>query len=262
MATVVSATIYAELKQRKIKAGRGIAAFGDPLYPKPSQDEAGITQSRSRGGLDHLQRLPHTAQEVQAIARAFPEQTRLYLQAEADEKNVKALGKGPGIIHLACHGWVDDRFPLESALAFSIPESFGVGDENGILQAWEVFSDMRIDADLLVLSACETGLGKIEGTEGLNGLTRAFQFAGARTIIASYWNVEDQSTGALMARFYHYLEKGEAKVDALRLAQIDLIRQPLLSEKPSFFGLRRKTVERDVSHPYYWAAFQLIGPWD
>ncbi len=280
--TAVSSTIYAELKNRPKRDQLQIAAFGDPVYPtfpRPASNRVAVT---TRGAISFLEDpvpdpdlsgflrdnpnellpLPYTAQEVGAIARAYPNQTRLYLKREASEQNVKALGTEPGIIHFACHGWVNDRFPLESALAFTIPDSFEEGEENGILQAWEIFDGLRIDADLVVLSACETGLGKTQGTEGLTGLTRAFQFAGARSIIASYWNVEDQATAALMSRFYRYLKEGKNKSEALRQAQIDLIRNPLKSEQPYLFGLLKRTINRDVSHPFYWAAFQLIGPWD
>ena len=282
MASVVSATIYAELKQQKTSRTPLVAAFGDPHYPMREDFEPPPIQITSldtnirlmerplepnlRGFLrdnpNELARLPYTAQEVDAIAKLFPGQTRRYLGEAANERNVKTLGQGPSIIHLACHGWVNDRFPLESALALTINPSFEEGEENGILQAWEIFDNLRINADLVVLSACETGLGKVQGVEGLTGLTRAFQFAGARSIIASYWKVEDQSTSLLMTRFYGYLKKGLPKNEALRQAQIDLIRQPMKIEKPFLFGLFKRTVKRDVSHPYYWAAFQLIGPWD
>ncbi len=280
IATAASATVYAELKQRKTRARLDIAAFGDPSYPaadalaaeatpiasRAAAAPAGRADSDLRGFLrDHpeaFERLPATAAEVAAIAAAFPGQTRRYLGEEASEERVKALGMEPSVIHLACHGWVNDRFPLESALALSIPDRFEEGGENGILQAWEIFSEVRLEADLAVLSACETGLGEATGFEGLVGLTRAFQFAGARSIVATLWNVEDQATAALMAGFYGHLKAGMTKGEALRQAQLDLIRQPIKVESRTLFGLWSRSVARDVSHPYYWAAFQLIGPWD
>ncbi len=280
IATAASATVYAELKQRKTRERLDIAAFGDPSYPAAAALAAEATPIASRGAAvlagradpdlrgflrDHpkaFERLPATAAEVAAIAGAFPEQTRRYLGEEASEERVKALGREPNVIHLACHGWVNDRFPLESALALSIPDRFEEGGENGILQAWEIFSEVRLEADLAVLSACETGLGEATGFEGLVGLTRAFQFAGARSIVATLWNVEDQATAALMAGFYGHLKAGMTKGEALRQAQLDLIRQPIKVESRTLFGLWSRMETRDVSHPYYWAAFQLIGPWD
>jgi CHAT domain-containing protein len=100
----------------------------------------------------------------------------------------------------------------------------------------------------VVLSACETALGKELGGEGLVGLTRAFQYAGARSIVASLWSVADESTAELMKRFYTYLKEGRTKDEALRSAQIDLIR-------------RSRSTGLDTAHPFYWAAFELIGDW-
>ena len=281
VSTIVSATIFRELKERKTSAKMEIFAFGDPIYPESSQFEAEPVQivplddtegTKLRGDSNHLEflranpnklnRLPYTSEEVRNIKGLFPGRTRLFLNDQATEENIKGVGKEPTIIHLACHGWANDRFPLESALAFSIGDQLQTGQENGILQAWEIFDSMWINADLLVLSACETGLGEITGAEGLIGLTRAFQYVGARSIVASFWNVEDQSTSVLMKQFYQYLKTGLPKDEALRQAQIDLIRQPLHVEKTFFFDLFKRTVKRDVSHPYYWGAFQLIGPWD
>jgi len=117
-----------------------------------------------------------------------------------------------------------ERFPLDSALVFTIPDRPKEGQANGLLQAWEIFEKVRIDADLVTLSACDSGLGKEMGGEGLIGLTRAFQYAGARTVLASLWKVDDASTAELMKRFYGYLKAGRTKDEALRLAQIELIR--------------------------------------
>ena len=147
------------------------------------------------------------------------------------------------IIHFATHAVINERFPLDSALVFTIPEHPKEGQDNGLLQAWEIFESMRIDADLVTLSACDSGLGKEMGGEGLIGLTRAFQYAGARSVLASLWRVEDKATAELMRRFYTYLKSGMTKDEALRHAQIDLIHS------------------KDYSNPRDWAAFQLNGDW-
>ena len=114
-----------------------------------------------------------------------------------------------------------------------------------LAQAWEVFESFQLNAHLVTLSACETAVGREMGGEGLLGLTRAFQFAGARTVLSSLWNVSDASTATLMKRFYSYLRQGKTKDEALRSAQLDLLR----SRKEGF------------SHPYYWAGFSLYGDW-
>ena len=135
-----------------------------------------------------------------------------------------------------------------------MPERPSEGQANGLLQAWEIFEQMRIDADLVTLSACETGLGKEMGGEGLIGLTRAFQYAGARSVLASLWSVGDESTAELMTRFYRHLRAGKTKDDALRTAQLELIRMRVA---PATAGRTTPT----ISHPFHWAAFQLIGDW-
>jgi CHAT domain-containing protein len=174
---------------------------------------------------------------------------------QATEEHAKAIGKGVRYLHFASHGLLDERFPLNSALALTIPERPAAGQANGLLQAWEIFEQMRIDADLVTLSACETALGKEMGGEGLVGLTRAFQYAGARSVLASIWSVGDDSTAELMTRFYGHLKAGKAKDEALRAAQIELIRQRRLL-KDTAHGTALA-----VSHPFHWAAFQLVGDW-
>jgi len=179
---------------------------------------------------------------VKAVSGLFPG-ARILLGRDATEEAIKSLAPQARRLHFACHGLLDERFPLNSALAFSIPDHVEEGHDNGLLQAWEIFEDLRLDADLVTLSACDSGLGKEMGGEGLVGLVRAFQFAGARSVLASLWSVSDVSTADLMKRFYGYLREGRSKDEALRAAQTDLIRS------------------RDFAHPYYWAAFQLTGDW-
>jgi CHAT domain-containing protein len=153
-------------------------------------------------------------------------------------------------VHFACHGYLDERFPLSSALALTIPKTEGDGRDNGLLQAWEIFDQVRLGADLVTLSACQTGLGKEMGGEGLLGLTRAFLYAGARSVLGSLWSVSDNSTTILMGRFYGYLKAGRPRDEALRAAQIDLIRTGGTGPRAA-----------DLSHPFHWAAFQLSGDW-
>jgi CHAT domain-containing protein len=136
---------------------------------------------------------------------------------------------------------VDAHSPLDSGLALSIPQPWREGRENGLLQVWEIFEQVRLDAELVTLSACETGLGKAFAGEGLLGLTRAFQFAGARSVLASLWRVGDAATGELMPRFYRRLAAGLPKDEALQQAQLELLRDPALA------------------HPWNWAGFTLSG---
>ncbi|MES1240366.1 MAG: CHAT domain-containing protein [Acidobacteriota bacterium] len=241
--TVLSATVYAELtRSRPVRREPGeerLVAFGDPVYP-PSATDPHVRELVQRG-LD-LGPIPASRAEVEAIASLYPG-SELYLGRDATEERAKSVGPGARLVHFACHGLLDERFPLNSALALTLPEPPEEGRDNGLLQAWEIFEEVRLDADLVTLSACDTGLGKEAGGEGLIGLVRAFQFAGARSVLASQWSVADDATAELMKRFYGHLRAGKSKDEALRSAQSDLIHG------------------KDFSHPYSWAAFQLTGDW-
>jgi CHAT domain-containing protein len=167
------------------------------------------------------------------------------------------VDRGTTILHLAAHSLVSQSLPLESAIALTVPPSAAAEpSENGLLQAWEVLEQVRLDADLVTLSGCQTALGKEASGEGIIGLTRAFQYAGARTVLASLWSVADDSTAELMDRLYRRLRSGTATNDALRGAQLDLLATPL-----ALTGDDGESRELDASHPFHWAAFQVIGDW-
>jgi CHAT domain-containing protein/tetratricopeptide (TPR) repeat protein len=235
-----STTLYAELARRR-DAGPSsaeVTGFGDPVYPATG-DALAALRPAVRSGV-RLAPLPWSRREVESLREVSPG-ARLWLGPEATEARAKALDRGPRIIHFACHGVVDERFPFESGLALSAPRGSAAGSDNGLLQAWEVMESVHIDADLVTLSACQTGLGKETAGEGLLGLAWAFEYAGARSVLASLWEVEDASTAELMRRFYRGLHGGASKAEALRRAQLDLLRRPA------------------TSAPYFWAAFQLNG---
>lgn len=251
--TVASGTLYAGLQESRPTDGARhwasqLAAFGDPGYPKLSREKGEEIQEPNvrdevRRGRD-LGPLPATRREVEAIAGLFPEGAAKYLGEDATEERAKTVGRGVRYLHFACHGLINQRFPLNSALALTIRERPQDGQDNGLLQAWEIMEKVRVDADLVTLSACDSGLGKEVGGEGVVGLTRAFQYAGARSVVASLWSVPDESTAELMRRFYGHLKTGRSKDEALRAAQIGAIR-----------GRGR------AAHPSRWAAFQLHGDW-
>ena len=143
-------------------------------------------------------------------------------------------------VHFACHGVVDPVRPLRSSLVLTADD-----DNDGFLTALEVLR-MQIPADLAVLSACETGTGKLVGGEGIVGLTRAFMYAGTPRVLCSLWKVDDEATAALMTKFYEVWNPKDGKpglptAEALRQAQ-EYVR----------------TQER-WKHPYYWAAWVLWG---
>ncbi|HSN88017.1 MAG TPA: CHAT domain-containing protein, partial [Thermoanaerobaculia bacterium] len=246
--SALSATVYAELAQSRAPAqepaGGQLIAFGDPSY-RPRAPEAPADpelQEAVRNGLVLLP-LPSSGREVKAIAALYPE-AEVYLGREATEERAKSIKKGSHLVHFACHGILDERFPLNSALVLTLPGEPAEGRDNGLLQAWEIFESVRLEADLVTLSACDTALGREMGGEGLVGLTRAFQYAGARSVVASLLSVSDISTARFMKGFYSYLRSGKSKDEALRAAQIDQIR-----------------TSGSSSHPFHWAAFQLTGDW-
>jgi CHAT domain-containing protein/Tfp pilus assembly protein PilF len=270
---IVSMTVYAEtLKQaeRNTKQEKRVLAFGDPIYTKEQtetlrgqkpveaagehtikqREETGadsyIDYARRRGfRLDN--RLPHTLKEVEEIGRLFGKSTTIKLGEAATEASVKQESKDYKILHLAVHGWLDEQVGLNSGLALSQPELLGkkaTKDDNGLLQAWEIFEQVRLNADLVTLSACDTALGQMLRGEGLIGLTRAIQYAGAKSIIVSLWGVSDESTAVLMTAFYKELSKGVSKDVALQKAMA------IVRSNPRW------------QSPFFWSPFILVGSWN
>jgi len=242
--TVLSATLYEELRRgRRERRDPGpFVVFADPLYrpaPPGTGDAGKLPLARYRRGLTPL---PAARDEARTLARLYGGDALVYTGALATEERAKRLPAAPRALHFATHALLDVRSPLDSALALAVPGR--EGGENGLLQAWEIFEQVRIDADLVTLSACETGLGKEAAGEGLIGLTRAFQYAGARSVLASLWAVSDRSTAELMERFYAGLRAGKPKDAALAEAQRGLLR-----------------ADGALAHPYHWAAFELTGDW-
>ena len=145
-------------------------------------------------------------------------------------------------MHFATHGLLNNKHPELSGLVFSLVDPQG-RPRNGFLPAYEVYN-LRLNAELVVLSACQTALGEDIRGEGLVGLTRAFMYAGTPRVVASLWRVPDSATAALMQRFYRaLLVENRRPAEALRLAQESV------------------RAERRWSAPYYWAGFTLAGEW-
>ncbi|HKV07183.1 MAG TPA: CHAT domain-containing protein, partial [Thermoanaerobaculia bacterium] len=237
--TALSLTVYGTLRASTPAAPPSrLVAFGDPRYPK-----------------DRWESLPYSRREVESIAQVYPG-AHLYLGEEATEERAKSGIRDARVLHFATHASIDDRTPLDSALVLTLPEDLAAGRDNGLLQVWEIFESVRLDADLVVLSACESALGRELSGEGLLGLTRAFQYAGARSVVASLWSVADQVTAELMTRFHRHRAAGLSTDEALRAAQIELIRHPVRIATAD-----GQAVETDASAPFFWAAFQLSGDW-
>lgn len=222
-------------------AAKEFVAFADPVYPARAAESVVKTEDSSeKEERWDLVRLVESAREVTEIARLYrPEQTALFLRTQAREENIKgnqALATAHRI-HFATHGLISTTRPQHSALVLTLDDD---PREDGLLQMWEIFN-LRLRADLVVLSACQTGLGREVTGEGILGLTRAFMYAGTPTVVASLWNVADRSTAELMVKFYQRLDSTVDKADALREAKLELMRNPRYAS------------------PYYWAPFVLIG---
>ena len=246
-----SATVYADLT-RLTSGGRKSVAFGDPAFDE-SEDGAHVVRGTE------LKRLPGTRREIEAFRRALPPPVETFVGRQATEERVKQLSD-ERLIHFASHALVNQDLPLDSALALA--RSPSSGRDNGLLYAWEVIEQMRLATSLVTLSACETALGREVRGEGILGLVWAFHYAGAKSVIASLWNVEDRSTSDLMAELYSGLAAGLDKDQALRRAQL----RQLQASSPAGQSTARGVgglVPKDAvttAHPFYWAAFQLYGP--
>lgn len=247
--------ILKESKKKIQKEEQRLLAFGDPVFGKEdkkfqvNEDIEGNNfmqiNSTQRGlyenlGFD-LERLPFSVLEINKIASFFPKNRKtIYTGIEAKEERVKReqLTKYSHI-HFATHGIFDERHPNRSCLVLTLDDD---PEEDGFLQMNEIFN-LKLDSDLVVLSACQTGEGKLRQGEGLIGLTRAFFYAGTESIVASLWEVDDYSTAELFGKFYGYLHEGKSKGEALRKAKLDFIKE----KNPR------------LRHPFYWAPFVIIG---
>ena len=175
--------------------------------------------------------LPNAQVEAVNVAALFPD-SRALVRAGASKTAIRELGNGFSMLHFATHGKFNSDSPLASGLYLAKGK-----EADGVLTVGDLYS-LRFDAELVTLSACETGLGKVANGDDVIGLTRGFLYAGARSIVASLWEVDDAATEQLMLSFYRNLD-GHDKRDALRLAQIETrVKYP---------------------QPMYWAAFQVVG---
>ncbi|MEM7396868.1 MAG: CHAT domain-containing protein, partial [Verrucomicrobiota bacterium] len=177
--------------------------------------------------------LPFAEKEAERVRWTFPEATVL-TGREATESWLATNISEYGIIHVACHGEYDPNMPLLSAVRLSADRT-----NDGKLTAQEIFG-LSLNADLVALSACQTGLGRLSNGDDIVGLNRAFVYAGTRQILSSLWRVDDVATAVLVKHFYRNL-KGRSRADALRQAQLE--------------------VRKRYSHPAYWSGIFLSGDW-
>jgi CHAT domain-containing protein len=185
-----------------------------------------------------LPQLAGAVNELHSLRDIFGFRSSIFSAATAEEFRKEAAHYK--IIHLALHSLINDEKPMFSRLVFT-PSS---ADGNADITANELYS-MELNAEIAVLSACETGLGKLHRGEGMMSLSRAFMYAGVPSTVISLWKVPDQSASVLMKKFYQFLKDGHRKDEALRLAKLDFVK-----ENP------------ELSHPFFWAGFIVNGKTD
>jgi len=240
-----SGTVLHLLRKERISQGT-IRFLGVSASAPGRSDTAQTSNGRLaifRGLFDiersKLAALPSTESEITSIAKLVGGRSTMLLRNQATEAAFKAEPLSQvQVIHLALHGQADSAFPDRSALVFS---SGGRPQEDGLLQAREI-RKLPINAELVTLSSCDAGLGRIDGEAGVSSLVDAFLDAGAKSVVASLWPAEDTYTKGLMEAFYRHLVQGETKKEALRRAKMDMLRE---------FG--------ETVPPLYWAGFVLVG---
>lgn len=209
-----SAGVLKYLRPSRTTGLDAILIFGNPDLGDPKLD------------------LPSAEEEARKVAAMLPK-SELLVRDKATKTAFKRFAPGFPYLHIASHGQFQAETPLNSRLLL---RSDAEGD--GSLTVGELYN-MRLNADLITLSACETGLGKVLNGDDMVGLTRGFLYAGSRNIVASLWEVDDDATSQLMQSFYSHLKNREAKLDALRQAQ--------------------QETRKKYPHPFFWAAFFLTG---
>ena len=226
-----------------------LLAFGDPLFKPMRKASPGKGSATRAVNLTRqvrfaqnfqLDPLPRTRDEVQYIANLFPSgKQHVYLGKDSTERAVKReVLHRYRRLHFATHSLIDEKSPSRSSVVLSLNDD---PEEDGFLEVGEI-AELDLDSDLVVLSACQTGHGQLLSGEGIVGLSRAFLYAGARSVVVSLWNVTDITTSRLMKSFYQRLVNNASNAVALREAKLPMIMS-----------------RTELRHPYYWAPFIVIG---
>jgi CHAT domain-containing protein len=208
-----SASALKYLGKKRVGKSGGILIFGNPDLGDAKLD------------------LAYAEQEARDVAGIRPK-SKVFIRKEATEAALRKYSNDYSYLHFATHGQFNPEYPLQSALLLAPDSRY-----NGMLSVNKIYS-LNLSANLVTLSACETGLSKIANGDDLVGLTRGFLYAGSSSIVASLWKVDDLATSQLMTLFYKELDRTD-KREALRTAQLE--------------------TRKKYPHPYYWASFQLTG---
>jgi CHAT domain-containing protein/Tfp pilus assembly protein PilF len=232
----LSAGVY--LQARAVRpAPRGVAIAAVSQYRQRQVAQAPKTAQLVRRSGRALGNLPAVKKEVAQLRRKLSKLgVVIARESNATPARARQMAQNARVVHFACHARADNVDPLGSGLLLA-----PAGSDAGLLTAADVVRGWRLQADVVMLSACATAVGQVRRYEGMYGLARAFLFAGCRSVGASLWRVSDASTARLMGAFYREYVRGVPKVEALRRAQVELLRS------------------KDDSDPYYWSCFVLMG---
>lgn len=231
-----SAKLHFEYFKSERKHNKSILAYA-PDYSEIEVDLNKAAYRNRQVNRTILRPLPGAKDEVLGLAKM--QKCKAFIGQEASERSFKDLAVNYDILHLAMHTIINDSIPMFSKLVFSTPSDT---IEDGYLNTQEIYN-LKLDARLAVLSACNTGTGKLRSGEGVMSLSRAFLYAGCPSIVMTLWEVEDKVSANLMLNFYKYLFKGYSKAEALRKAKMDHI----------------KTADPLKAHPYFWQGYILVG---
>ena len=218
MSLAPSASIAVQFGRRNQSLGTSLVAFGNPTNTERDA-------------------LPGAEREVQGIGRLFPD-ARIFVRQQASRSSFEEHAGAGRILHIAAHAEVDSLDPLQSRILLAAE-----GGDAGFLTARDIYGVDLEGVSLVTISACESGLGRIARGDEVLGFTRSFLSAGASGLLVSLWPVADNSTELLMSTFYARLANGAQAVDAMRSAQVEVLRTPRFA------------------HPFFWAPFVLIGDW-
>ena len=238
-----SLTVLREMR----RARRGHARGGAPMLlavGNPKLEGRSIERAKAVLMGERLDPLPDAERQVKSLGALYgAARSRIYTGAEAREETFKAEAGKYRVLQLATHGVLNDAAPMYSHVMLARSE--GAAGEDGLLEAWEMM-DLKLEADLVVLSACETARGRVGAGEGVIGMTWALFLAGSPTAVVSQWKVESSSTTDLMLEFHRRLT---APAGAASVSKAEALRQAAV----------KMLTSRKYRHPFYWAGFVVVG---
>lgn len=224
-----------------LRRQKDILAVGDPNFGELEKDSINKNIFNEFYAQSDLQffRLKYSGVETDRISSLFSEEkSDIFKRELASEENIKNHNLANyKILHFATHSLIDDKMPARSSIMLVLDDD---PSEDGFLQMREIYN-LKLNADLVTLSACQTGGGQFWKGEGIEGLNRAFFYAGTSSVIMSLWSVNDQATYQLMERFYTHLRSSQPIAQALQRAKLEMINSEVLT------------------HPFYWAGFVVSG---